>query len=63
MGRHQVHLSPDVATARAVGARRGRPVVLEVAAGRMAGEGHAFSRAANGVWLCAHVPPEFLRRV
>ena len=63
MGRQHVHLSADVATARAVGARRGRPVVLGVAAARMAGEGHGFSRAANGVWLCAHVPPEFLRRV
>ena len=63
MGRHHVHLSPDVATARAVGGRRGHPVVLEVAAGRMAAEGRLFYRAANGVWLCAEVPGRFLRRV
>src|SRR5699024_8097456 len=30
MARHHVHLSPDVATARGVGARRGRPAILEV---------------------------------
>ena len=63
MGRHHVHLSPDVATARAVGGRRGRPVVLEVAAERMASEGRLFYRAANGVWLCDEVPGRFLRRV
>jgi putative RNA 2'-phosphotransferase len=44
MSRHHVHLSPDIAAARRVGARRGRPVILEVAATR----------------LTAHVPPEFL---
>src|SRR5919109_5052260 len=30
MARHDVHLSPDRETARRVGARRGRPVVLSV---------------------------------
>ena len=63
MGRHHVHLSPDVATARAVGQRRGRPVVLEVAAERMASEGRRFFRSANGVWLCDQVPARFLRRL
>ncbi len=63
MGRHHVHLSPDVATARVVGGRRGRPVVLEVAAGRMASEGRPFFRSANGVWLCDEIPGRFLRRV
>jgi putative RNA 2'-phosphotransferase len=63
MGRHHVHLSPDVETARAVGQRRGRPVVLEVAAERMASEGRLFFRSANGVWLCDEVPARFLRRL
>ena len=62
MGRQHVHLSPDLATARAVGGRHGRPVVLGVAAGRMAAEGRVFFRAANGVWLCDEVPARFLRR-
>ena len=63
MGRHHVHLSPDVETARRVGQRRGRPAVLEVAAERMASEGRLFFRSANGVWLCDEVPARFLRRL
>jgi putative RNA 2'-phosphotransferase len=60
MARHHVHLSGDVATARAVGARHGRPVVLAVDAAAMHRAGHTFYRSANGVWLVAHVPPEYL---
>jgi putative RNA 2'-phosphotransferase len=56
MARHAVHLSPDYATAVRVGSRRGRPVVLVVAAGRMAADGHEFFRSENGVWLTDHVP-------
>jgi putative RNA 2'-phosphotransferase len=62
-GRHHVHLSPDVATATRVGGRRGRPVVLAVDAARMAADGHAFYRSANGVWLTDAVPPGYLRRL
>jgi putative RNA 2'-phosphotransferase len=60
MARHHVHLSPDVATARKVGGRHGRPVVFEVAAGHMHEQGHTFYVSANGVWLVDAVPPEFL---
>ena len=59
--RHAVHLSPDEATARRVGARHGRPVVLRVDAAGMARDGAAFTRSANGVWLVDAVPPEYLR--
>jgi putative RNA 2'-phosphotransferase len=58
--RHAVHLSCDVATARAVGARRGRPVVLCVDAAAMAAEGAVFTRSANGVWLTDVVPARHL---
>lgn len=61
MRRHHVHLSPDVATATRVGARRGRPVVLAVDAAGMARAGHVFYISANGVWLTDLVPTEFLR--
>ncbi|GAA0989778.1 RNA 2'-phosphotransferase [Nocardiopsis tropica] len=60
MNRHDVHLSPDTETARRVGARRGTPVVLSVAAGRMHADGHVFRVTGNGVWLVAAVPPEYL---
>ena len=58
--RHAVHLSADVATARRVGQRRGRPVVLRVDAAGMAGAGVPFSRSDNGVWLVDAVPPRFV---
>lgn len=59
-GRHAVHLSEDVGTARRVGARRGRPVVLRVDAAALADDGAVFTRSANGVWLVAAVPPRHL---
>ena len=58
--RHAVHLSPDVGTARVVGARRGRPVVLRVDAAAMVRDGAVFTRSANGVWLVDAVPPQRL---
>ncbi|WP_327368651.1 RNA 2'-phosphotransferase [Streptomyces sp. NBC_01217] len=61
MNRTHVHLSPDRETATRVGARRGRPVVLSVDAAAMHRAGHTFHVSANGVWLAAAVPPEFLR--
>lgn len=61
MKRHHVHLSPDQQTARRVGQRHGRPVVLQVASAIMAERGFEFFRSENGVWLVDHVPPEFLR--
>ncbi len=62
MSRHHVHLSADAATARRVGARHGRPVVLEVDAAAMHDDGLAFVRSDNGVWLTGEVPPRYLRR-
>ncbi|AHI00417.1 hypothetical protein KALB_7059 [Kutzneria albida DSM 43870] len=61
MRRHDVHLSRDVATARRVGARHGRPVVFEVDAAGMSAAGHVFRVSANGVWLTGSVPANALR--
>ncbi|WP_375418964.1 RNA 2'-phosphotransferase [uncultured Hymenobacter sp.] len=63
MKRHHVHLSADEATAHRVGARRGRPVLLAVAAGALHAAGGVFYQAGNGVWLIEHVPPEYLREL
>jgi putative RNA 2'-phosphotransferase len=63
MKRHHVHLSPDEATARAVGARRGEPVILKVSAKRMAEDGHVFRLSGNGVWLADHVASGYLERL
>lgn len=61
--RHHVHLSPKLETAVKVGQRRGRPIILEVAAGRMHRDGHAFFVSGNGVWLVDQVPPQYLTRL
>jgi len=60
MERHHVHLSQDEATARAVGSRRGKPVILRVDARAMREAGHTFFRASNGVWLTDTVPSTFI---
>lgn len=63
MKRHHVHLSRDVETARAVGSRHGRPVVLEVDAAAMTAAGHVFYLSENKVWLTDEVPARFLKKV
>jgi putative RNA 2'-phosphotransferase len=61
MSRRDVHLSADTGTARKVGARHGRPVVLVVDAAALTAAGQVFRVSANGVWLTGPVPPEHLR--
>lgn len=58
--RNHVHLSANAATATQVGARRGKPIILRIAAGTMHQDGHAFYLSANGVWLAGAVPARYL---
>ena len=58
--RHHVHLSSDRETARKVGMRYGKPVVLVINALEMYSEGKLFYRSQNGVWLTHSVPVEFI---
>lgn len=58
--RDHVHLSADDATAETVGARHGKPVVLEIASKQMAESGFIFYVSDNGVWLTAYVPSTFI---
>ena len=60
--RQHVHLSGDLQTARAVGGRHGKPVVLALPARVMHDTGHVCYRSENGVWLTDHVPPARLVR-
>ena len=60
MQRHDVHLSVEARLGEQVGGRHGKPVVLVIRAGEMHRTGHVFRRAANGVWLVSHVPPQFI---
>ncbi|QIR36216.1 RNA 2'-phosphotransferase [Tolypothrix sp. PCC 7910] len=63
MSRHHVHLSIDIATAKNVGARHGKPVVFAVDAAAMHQAGYSFYCSDNGVWLVYNVPSEYLRRI
>jgi len=58
--RHHVHLSGDETTARRVGQRHGRVVVLAVKAGEMARAGFTFCVTTNGVWLTEAVPYRYI---
>lgn len=61
MSRHHVHLSKDQETARKVGMRHGKPVILEINAAAMHKDGHVFYCSDNGVWLVESVPPQYIR--
>lgn len=60
MSRHHVHLSPDLVTAKKVGARHGTPVVFTINTLGMLRDGYTFYCSDNGVWLVDSVPPEYL---
>ena len=60
MSRHQIHLSSDEQTARSVGSRHGKPVVLVIKAEEMAADGHVFYQSENGVWLTDQVPAIYI---
>lgn len=62
-GRHHVHLSEDIDTARTVGSRRGRAIVFVIRALSMHHGGAAFYRADNGVWLTEVIPAAYLARL
>lgn len=57
--RHHVHLSKDIQTAKKVGQRHGKPVILEIDAIRMHREGVKFYCSENDVWLTDHVAPDY----
>lgn len=58
--RDYVHLSKDVETASNVGARRGKPIILKVAAAKAHREGINFFVAKNGVWLADGIPAKYI---
>lgn len=63
MSRNHVHLSKDIAVAKTVGARHGRPVVFIVDAAAMHEADYTFYCSDNGVWLVDCVPPEYLQQI
>jgi putative RNA 2'-phosphotransferase len=60
MNRHHVHLSVDKETAKKVGARHGKPVILSIEARKMYEDGKVFYVSDNGVWLVDAVEAVYL---
>jgi putative RNA 2'-phosphotransferase len=58
--RQHVHLSELVTTAKAVGSRHGKPVILTINAKAMTVAGFSFYLSDNGVWLVDSVPVEYI---
>jgi len=58
--RHHVHLSDNTETAKTVGGRYGKPVVLRIDSERMQRDGYSFFRSDNWVWLTESVPVEYI---
>lgn len=59
-GRQHVHMTTNRHTAKTVGARHGKPVVLVIDARRMHADGHHFFLSDNNVWLTDSVLPKYI---
>ena len=60
MNRHHVHLTTDKGLALKTGERRGRAVVLVVAAAKMYREGNVFYCTENEVWLTDNIAAKYI---
>jgi putative RNA 2'-phosphotransferase len=58
--RRHVHLSWQIETAKAVGSRHGKPVILMINAKAMIQDGHTFYLSDNNVWLVDAVPAQYI---
>lgn len=59
--RSHVHLSDNIDTARDVGGRRGKPVILLINSEKMYKDGYEFYLSENGVWLTEEVPVKYIQ--
>lgn len=60
MGREYVHLSDNIETAKNVGTRRGKPIILVINAEEMYNDGLEFYLSENNVWLVENVPVKYI---
>lgn len=60
MGRQFVHMTVDMALARQVGGRHGKPCVILVNAARAWRDGIVFHNANRGFWLAEVIPAVYL---
>jgi len=59
--RQYVHLTDNISTAREVGARYGKSIVLEIEANRMHEDRYKFYLSENNVWLTYKVPTQYIK--
>jgi len=63
-GRHYVHLSSDMETAREIGLRRTeKPVILQINCQRAWVEGVQFYPGNDKTWLSDSIPPDYISRI
>jgi len=60
MNRQHVHLSQDIQTAKSIGSRHGKPIVLQIDTHAMYRDGCLFYLSDNGVWLTEFVSVEYI---
>lgn len=60
MNRNHVHLSKDMDTAKQVGSRHGKPIILKVDCEAMVNDQIPFFLSENGVWLTQYVDPKYI---
>ncbi len=63
MSRQYVHLSKDIETAKMVGSRHGKVVVLEINTKAMINDGYEFYLSDNAVWLTKYIPTKYIRTI
>ena len=61
MSRHHVHLSKDIETAKNVGSRHGKPIILELDTAKMHLDSINFYKSENDVWLVDYVNPKYIK--
>lgn len=60
MNRHHVHMTESIETARSVGTRYGKLLLLRIRSQEMHELGYKFYCSDNNVWLSDHVPAQFI---
>jgi len=60
MNRNHVHLSENIDTAKQVGSRHGKPIILRIDCQEMQRDGIHFFLSENGVWLTDYVSPKYI---
>jgi putative RNA 2'-phosphotransferase len=58
--RQYVHLSTDISSAKQIGSRHGKPVILKIDAELAYKDGHRFYQSDAGIWLTKHVPVSYI---